>query len=115
MSREQSQSTLYVGGLESKVTSETLHAAFLPFGEIISISIPVDHSTKEHRGFGFVEFEDIDDAQHAIDNMDGAELFGRSLRVNLSDNHGKGGSNRDKYRSVWSTNTDQYVEMLNKE
>ena len=45
MSREQSQSTLYVGGLESKVTSETLHAAFLPFGEIISISIPVDHST----------------------------------------------------------------------
>ena len=63
-----------------------------------------------------MEFEDPDDAQHAIDNMDGGELYGRALRVNLSDHRGNGGTaNRDKYRSVWSTDTDQYVEKLNKE
>eukprot|EP01084_Bolivina_argentea_P085915 155309_1 len=115
MSKEQSQSTLYVGGLDSKVTSEILHAAFLPFGEIIHISIPMDQSTKEHRGYGFVEFEDSNDAEHAIDNMDGSELYGRVLRVNLSKQHGNSITNQDKYRSVWSSDTDKYVQLLNKE
>eukprot|EP01084_Bolivina_argentea_P052204 95906_1 len=118
MSSEQSQATIYVGGLDSKVNSETLHAAFLPFGEIIHISIPMDQSNKEHRGYGFIEFEDSNDAEHAIDNMDGSELFGRVLRVNLSkqsSNNNSGINNKDKYRSIWSTDTDKYVQLLNKE
>ena len=45
MSKQQSQSTIYVGGLDSEVNSETLHAAFLPFGEIIHISIPTDQNS----------------------------------------------------------------------
>ena len=45
MSKEQSKSTIYVGGLDSKVNSEILHAAFLPFGEIIHISIPTDQNS----------------------------------------------------------------------
>merc|ERR1712154_53900 len=117
MSKEQSLSTIYVGGLENKVNSEILHAAFLPFGEIIHISIPLDQSTKEHRGFGFIEFEDPEDAEHAIDNMDGSELYGRVLRVNISEKHGNSasGMNKDKYRSIWSAETDKYVQLLSKE
>eukprot|EP00483_Globobulimina_turgida_P011574 UN11596 len=118
MSTEQSQSTIYVGGLDGKVNSETLHAAFLPFGEIIHISIPIDQTNKEHRGFGFIEFEDSNDAEHAIDNMDGSELFGRVLRVNLSKQDGSSknkNQNSDKYRSIWSSDTDKYVQLLNKE
>eukprot|EP00484_Ammonia_sp_Unknown_P031051 CAMPEP_0197027720 /NCGR_PEP_ID=MMETSP1384-20130603/7594_1 /TAXON_ID=29189 /ORGANISM="Ammonia sp." /LENGTH=159 /DNA_ID=CAMNT_0042456611 /DNA_START=39 /DNA_END=518 /DNA_ORIENTATION=+ len=126
MSQEQSESTIYVGGLDAKVNSETLHAAFLPFGEIIHISIPMDQSTKEHRGYGFIEFEDPADAEHAMDNMDGSELFGRVLRVNVSRSHGNRSSHsndnskesinhRDKYRAVWSTDTDKYVQLLNKD
>lgn len=66
------KTTLYVGGLEESVNEATLHAAFIPFGEIKDVSIPLDHATGKHRGFGFVEFEDKDDAADAIDNMHNA-------------------------------------------
>lgn len=53
-----------------------LHAAFIPFGEIKDVSIPLDHASGKHRGFGFVEFEDKDDAADAIDNMHNAGAGG---------------------------------------
>ena len=40
--------------------------------------------TVKHRGFGYVEFDETDDAQHAVDNMHESELFGRVLKVNLA-------------------------------
>lgn len=63
------KTTLYVGGLEESVTESILHAAFIPFGDIKDISVPLDHASGKHRGFGFVDFEDADDAAAAIDNM----------------------------------------------
>lgn len=39
---------------------------------------------KGHRGFGFVEYQEADDAQHAMDNMNDSELFGRVLKVNIA-------------------------------
>lgn len=36
---------------------KTLHAAFIPFGDILDIQIPLDYETEQHRGFAFVEFE----------------------------------------------------------
>ncbi|KAI9751921.1 MAG: hypothetical protein M4579_005832 [Chaenotheca gracillima] len=78
------KSTVYVGGLDTAVTSNTLHAAFLPFGEIVDISLPkpeAPSSTDPHRGFGYVEFEVPGDATEAIDNMDQSELFGRVIKV----------------------------------
>lgn len=38
----------------------------------------------QHRGFGFVEFEEADDAQAAIDNMNLSELYGKVIKVNLA-------------------------------
>ncbi len=61
--------TLYVGGLDDKVDVATLTAAFLPFGEIKDVQIPMDHATQKPRGFGFVQFEEIEDAEAAADNM----------------------------------------------
>ncbi|KAJ2599380.1 hypothetical protein GGF39_002256 [Coemansia sp. RSA 1721] len=73
---------LFVSGLDLEVTEETLHAAFIPFGEIIQVTLPPDPSSRNrHRGFGFVEFEDTDDALAAIDNMHDNELFGRTISV----------------------------------
>lgn len=71
------KTTLYVGGLEDSVNEDVLKAAFIPFGEVKDVNIPVDHATGTHRGFGFVEYEDKDDAAAAIDNMHNTELFGR--------------------------------------
>jgi peptidyl-prolyl isomerase E (cyclophilin E) len=78
------KTVLYVGGLEETVNETLLHAAFIPFGEIKDVNIPMDHSTGKHRGFGFVEFEEKEDAAAAIDNMHNAELNGRVLKVNFA-------------------------------
>jgi RNA recognition motif-containing protein len=78
------KATLYVGGLDNAVTTEILHAAFIPFGEIADISLPkpeLPSSIESHRGFGYVEFEQAEDAKEAMDNMDQSELFGRVIKV----------------------------------
>lgn len=78
------KATVYVGGLDSTVNERTLMDAFLPFGEIVEISLPKSEtlsSPDPHRGFGYVEFESPRDAQEAIDNMDLSELFGRVIKV----------------------------------
>jgi len=85
---------LYVGGLDEAVTLDLLRAAFIPFGVLKDVQLPLDREGKG-RGFGFVEFEDEQDAEAAIGNMDGAELFGRGIRVNFA--RGGGGG-----RAVWA-------------
>lgn len=91
---------LYVGGLEQSVTEELLHAAFIPFGNIVEVQIPRDFKDNTNRGFGFVEFTNDEDAAAAMDNMDSAELEGRVLRVNIAKpiRHKLGAS-----KAVWST------------
>lgn len=77
--------TLFVGGLSPAVNSSILHTAFIPFGEIVDISLPkpeAPNSPELHRGFGYVEFETAQDAREAMDNMDQSELFGRVIKVN---------------------------------
>jgi peptidylprolyl isomerase len=76
--------TIYVGGLDQAVTVQTLAEAFVPFGEVVDITLPkpdVPNSNELHRGFGYVEFDLPDDAKEAIDNMDGSELYGRTIKV----------------------------------
>lgn len=75
---------VYVGGLAEEVNEKVLQAAFIPFGDIVDISIPLDYSTQKHRGFAFVEFELAEDAAAAMDNMNESELFGRTVRVNVA-------------------------------
>ncbi|CAI2351982.1 unnamed protein product [Caenorhabditis sp. 36 PRJEB53466] len=76
--------TLYVGGFNEEVTEKVLMAAFIPFGDVVAISIPMDYETGKHRGFGFVEFDLAEDAAMAIDNMNESELFGKTIRVNFA-------------------------------
>ena len=75
---------LYVGGIATEVTELTLRAAFLPYGPIRHIEIPMDYQTGTNKGFAFLEYNDADDAKEAIYNMDGAELFGKALTVNVA-------------------------------
>jgi len=78
------KATIYVGGLDTAVSARTLADAFVPFGEIVDVSLPkpeAPSSTDPHRGFGYVEFELPGDAKEAIDNMDQSELYGRIIKV----------------------------------
>lgn len=54
------KTTLYVGGLEENVNEAILHSAFIPFGDIKDVNIPMDNTTGKHRGFGFVEYENAE-------------------------------------------------------
>uniref|UniRef100_A0A6S9RWN0 RRM domain-containing protein n=1 Tax=Chrysotila carterae TaxID=13221 RepID=A0A6S9RWN0_CHRCT len=99
--------TLYVGGLEESVTEEILRAAFIPFGEIIDVNMPLDTSSQKHRGFAFVQYDEKDDAADAIDNMNGSELFGRVLRVNTAK---PDAASRGSHRPVWEAQADKFFE-----
>ncbi|KDD76116.1 hypothetical protein H632_c349p2 [Helicosporidium sp. ATCC 50920] len=86
-----------------------LHAAFLPFGDIKDVSIPLDHASGTHRGFGFVEFELPEDAADAVDNMHNGELLGRVLRVNYAQpGKIKGGDRGWASQPVWAEADDWY-------
>ncbi|KAI5694622.1 hypothetical protein M8J76_012519 [Diaphorina citri] len=75
---------IYVGGLAEEVDDKVLNAAFIPFGDLVDIQMPLDYETEKHRGFAFIEYENAQDAAAAIDNMNDSELFGRIIRVNLA-------------------------------
>lgn len=85
------KTALYVGGLEEEVKEDLLKAAFIPFGPIKECNIPLDNETGKNRGFGFVEFEERDDAADAIDNMHNAELNGRCAQACMRARAGKQG------------------------
>ena len=72
------------GGLAEEVNESILHSAFIPFGDIKDVKTPLDQATQKHRSFGFVTFLEREDAAAAMDNMDGAELYGRVLTVNYA-------------------------------
>ena len=95
---EASKKMIYVGGLADEVDSKVLNAAFIPFGDIVEVNLPIDYETEKHRGFAFIEFELAEDASAAIDNMNDGEMFGRQLRVNLAKPmRNKEGGNRLAY------------------
>lgn len=75
---------IYCGGLSEEVDDKMVEAAFIPFGDIIDVNLPIDFSTQKHRGFAFIEFESAEDAANAIDNMNDSEIFGKTIRVNIA-------------------------------
>ena len=60
---------MILGGLAEEVDEKILNAAFIPFGEIVDVQIPLDYESEKHRGFAFIEFESAEDAAASIDNM----------------------------------------------
>ena len=99
---------LFVGGLNWNTTEEGLRSAFERFGAIEEVKVIFDRETGRSRGFGFVTFGNQDDAQGAIDEMDGKELEGRMIKVNEAVEKerrsggggyrgGNGGGRRERY------------------
>ena len=75
-----------IGSIGSDLDEAKLYNAFISFGEIKEIFVPRESvaTSAEPLGFAFVEFESIDDAKAAIDNMHMGEIFGRTIRCNLA-------------------------------
>ena len=82
---------LFVGGLSWGTTDEGLHGAFSRFGEIVEAKVITDRETGRSRGFGFVTFANDEGATSAISEMDGADLDGRTIKVNEAEDKGPRG------------------------
>jgi RNA recognition motif-containing protein len=76
---------LFVGGLSWGTNSDRLREAFSRFGTIAEATVIPDRDTGRSRGFGFVTFENPKDAEAASAAMNGADLDGRTLKVNHAD------------------------------
>lgn len=73
---------LYIGGLPYSVDNTRLEELFAKYGAVVSAQVISDKFTGRSRGFGFVEFENKQDAENAIAEMNGKEIDGRSITVN---------------------------------
>lgn len=73
---------LYVGNLPYQYTQDDLSQAFSAFGTVVSAAVITDKFSGRSKGFGFVEMSSDDEAQAAIDAMNGKDLGGRSAVVN---------------------------------
>ena len=74
--------TIYIGNLSYQVNEEDLTEVFKDYGEVKSVVIPKDRETGRVRGFAFVEMEEENQEEKAIEELDGAEWMNRQLRVN---------------------------------
>lgn len=72
---------IYVGNMAFSTNADALRDAFSQFGEVQDVMIVSDRETGRPRGFGFVTMND-EDAQAAINGMNGKQLDGRTLNVN---------------------------------
>lgn len=89
--------SIYVGNLPYEVTSEDLMEVFAEYGKVSRVHIPTDRETGRMRGFAFVEMENDNQEESAIDALDGAEWMKRELRVNKAKPREKRDSfNRDR-------------------
>jgi RNA recognition motif-containing protein len=77
-------SKLYVGGLAYSTTDSDLEALFATHGTVISTAVIKDRDSGQSKGFGFVEMEDDAAAQAAIKALDGQEVGGRKIMVNVA-------------------------------
>jgi RNA recognition motif-containing protein len=99
---------LYVGGLPYSVTDGKLEEVFAAHGAVESARVISDKFTGQSRGFGFVEMGSGQEAQKAIDALNGTQLDGRTLVVNeakpmasRNDNGGGNRGNRNSARDRW--------------
>lgn len=75
---------LYIGNLSYQTGEDALKEAFSTVGTVRSVALISDRVTGQSRGFGFVEFDSSEDAQRAIDELDGRDLDGRALSVSIA-------------------------------
>jgi len=72
---------LYVGGLPYRTTEDELKDAFSVAGAVESAIIIIDRMSGRSKGFGFVEMATEEEAQAAIDKLNGSEMGGRTISV----------------------------------
>jgi RNA recognition motif-containing protein len=82
---------IFVGNLSFNTTNQDLESLFGGIGTCESASVVTDRATGRSRGFGFVEMSSADEAQRAIEQLNGKDLQGRSINVSEAKERSSGG------------------------
>ncbi|KAM6963441.1 RNA-binding protein 3-like [Aplochiton taeniatus] len=82
---------LFVGGLSFDTNEQSLEDVFSKYGQISEVVVIKDRETQRSRGFGFVTFDNPDEAKDAMLAMNGKSLDGRQIRVDQAGKSGGGG------------------------
>jgi cold-inducible RNA-binding protein len=101
-SKHHMSNKLFVGNLSFNTTENDLNDAFAAFGTVTETNLMMDRTTGRPRGFGFVTMGSADEAQKAIEGMNGKDMDGRALTVNVAKPReertgGGGGGGRREY------------------
>ena len=72
---------IYIGNLSYETAEQDIRQAFEGHGEVTGVSLISDNHTGTSKGFGFVEMPSKQDAQSAIQALDGTEMNGRTIKV----------------------------------
>ena len=75
---------IYVGNLNFNFGEDELKELFEKYGEVTSVKIITDKYSGRSKGFGFVEMADDASANQAIEELDGKEVSGRNVKVNMA-------------------------------
>jgi cold-inducible RNA-binding protein len=75
---------IYVGNLSYRTSEDQLAENFSKFGKISGTVVVIDRATNRSKGFGFITFESDNSAQQAVQEMNGKELDGRTIKVSIA-------------------------------
>ncbi|MGH7992395.1 MAG: RNA recognition motif domain-containing protein [Limisphaerales bacterium] len=92
---------LFVGNLSFDTTENDLQDAFAAHGTVMETNMMMDRATGRPRGFGFITMSTPEEAQKAIAALNGSQLGGRALTVNVAkprEERSGGGSGRREFR-----------------
>ena len=126
VSERNQDATIYVGGLDEKVTESLLWELFVQVtpisfqvrtvlqlsgqaGPVVNVHMPKDRVTMQHQGYGFVEFLSEDDADYSIKIMNMIKLFGKPVRVNKASAHQK---NLDVGANIFIGKAEERIPLL---
>jgi RNA recognition motif-containing protein len=87
---------LFVGSLSFNTTTEGLRDFFAQSGTVVSASVVTDQFSGRSRGFGFVEMDTNEEAQRAVTQLDGRELDGRQIKVEVAKPRTEGRRDSDR-------------------
>lgn len=89
---------LYIGNLSWTVGDEQLERCFSQAGKVVAATVILDRDTGRSRGFGFVEMATPEEAERAIQTLDGTYLEGRKIIIREAKPEGEHGN--DPYKSI---------------
>ncbi|WVF73019.1 hypothetical protein IAT40_007837 [Kwoniella sp. CBS 6097] len=87
---------IFVGGLSYDLTEGDVVTIFSQWGEIMDVNLPRDKETGKTKGFGFLMYEDQRSTVLAVDNMNGAQVLGRTIRVDHTRNYRQPGKKNEE-------------------